>query len=84
MTHIKSVRNIGPKSAQWLESVGIRTADDLEAIGAVEAYRHVKIAYPEKVTLNLLWGLQGPILGIEWNLLPDEMKEQLKRQLGRG
>lgn len=46
MTPIHKVLNIGPKSAQWLEAVGIQTEADLEALGAVEAYRRVKAAFP--------------------------------------
>ncbi|GAB4577572.1 MAG: TfoX/Sxy family protein [Anaerolineales bacterium] len=81
MTPIKKLPNIGPKSAQWLEAVGIKTLDDLEELGAVEAYRRVKAAFPERVSLNMLWGLQGALLDLPWNELSPEMKEKLKKQL---
>lgn len=84
MIPIKNFPNIGPKSAQWLEAVGIRTDDDLEELGAVEAYRRVKAAFPDKVSLNMLWGLQGVLLDLPWNELPPEMKEKLRREVGGG
>ena len=81
MTPIKRLLNIGPKSTQWLEAVGIRTEEDLEELGAVEAYRRVKAAFPGRVSLNLLWGLQGALLDLPWNELPPEMKDRLIGEL---
>ena len=81
MIPIKKLPNIGPKSAQWLESVGIRTDDDLEELGAVEAYRRVKARYPGRVSLNLLWALQGALLDLPWNELPPEMKSKLQKEI---
>jgi len=82
MAPIKKLFNLGPKSAQWLEAVGIKTLEDLEDLGAVEAYRRVKAAYPGRVSLNLLWAFQGALLDLPWNELPPEMKEKLKREVG--
>ena len=81
MTRLTSLRNIGPKSAGWLESVGIHTIDDLFDFGAVKAYQMVKLAYPDRVTLNLLYALQGALLDLPWNELPHEMKAMLRRQI---
>lgn len=55
------LRNIGPKSAAWLRQVGLRTREDLAAVGAVEAYMRVKRA-GFKPTLNLLYALEGALL----------------------
>lgn len=38
------LRNIGPKSAAWLRQVGLRSREDLVAIGAVGAFVKVKRA----------------------------------------
>ena len=38
------LRNIGPKSAAWLRQVGLRSLEDLAAVGAVEAYMKVRRA----------------------------------------
>ena len=35
MSTERKLRNIGPKSAAWLRQVGLRTLEDLDAIGAV-------------------------------------------------
>jgi DNA transformation protein and related proteins len=75
------MKNIGPKSSQWLASIGIHTLDDVAKLGVVETYKRVKVAYPEKVTLNMLWGLQAALLGIPWNELPPDIKQELRRQV---
>lgn len=75
------IRNMGPKTKVWLNEIGIHTLQDLEAIGAVEAYRRLKASRPQEVTLNALWGLQGAVLNLHWNALPPDMKAELKAQV---
>ena len=75
------MRNMGPKSSEWLASIGVHTLDDVLSLGVVETYKRVKAAYPEKVSLNLLYGLQAALLDLPWNELPPDMKEELKRQV---
>jgi DNA transformation protein len=75
------VKNIGPKSKQWLASIGVHTLDDVVNLGVVETYKRVKAAYPEKVSLNLLYALQAAIFDLRWNELPPDIKEELKQQV---
>ena len=75
------MKNMGPKSTEWLASVGIHSLDDVASIGVVESYLRVKAAYPEKVSLNLLYGLQAALLDLPWNELPPDIKAELKRQV---
>ena len=75
------MKNMGPKSREWLASVGIHSLDDVAKLGVVETYRRVKAAYPEKVSLNLLYGLQAALFDLPWNELPPDIKEELKRQV---
>ena len=75
------MKNMGPKSSEWLASVGIHTLDDVVQLGVVETYKRVKAAYPDKVTLNLLWGLQAALLDLPWSELPTDIKEALRQQV---
>lgn len=75
------MKKLGPKSSEWLASIGIHTLDDVAKLGVVETYRRVKAAYPEKVTLNMQYGLQAALLGIRWDELPPDIKAELKRQV---
>ncbi|MFK7778009.1 MAG: TfoX/Sxy family protein [Gimesia sp.] len=69
--------NLGPKSALWLEQVGIRTLGDLRQTGAVAAYLMVKQHQP-KCSLNLLYGLEGALTGVHWNKLSEKTRQQLR------
>jgi hypothetical protein len=82
MKSLTTLKNIGPRSTKWLNSVDINSPENLFDLGAVEAYLRVKAAYPELVSLNMLYALQGAILDIPWNELPQEMKEDLRHQAG--
>lgn len=75
------MKNMGPKSREWLAAVGIHTLDDVAHLGVVETYRRVKAAFPEKVSLNLLYGLQAALLDLPWNELPPDIKAELKNQV---
>jgi hypothetical protein len=75
------MKNMGPKSTAWLASVGIHSLEDVANTGVVESYRMVKAAYPDKVSLNLLYGLQAALLDLPWNELPPDIKAELKRQV---
>ena len=75
------MKNMGPKSREWLASVGIHSLDDVAELGVVETYRRVRAAYPEKVSLNMLYGLQAALLDLPWNELPPDIKEELKKRV---
>jgi DNA transformation protein and related proteins len=80
-TRLTKLKNFGPKSAEWLNEIGVYTLEDVEREGVVEVYKRVKDAFPHKVSLNMLWGLQAAVLGIHWNAVPPEMRAELKAQL---
>ena len=70
------LRNIGPKSAAWLRQTGVRTQEDLEAVGSLAAFVRVKRA-GFKPSLNLLYALEGAILGCHWQEIPDQRRSEL-------
>ena len=70
------MRNIGPKSAAWLRQVGLRTLEDLAAVGTVEAFMRVKRA-GFKPGLNLLYAIEGALLDCHWQEVPEERRQEL-------
>jgi TfoX/Sxy family transcriptional regulator of competence genes len=70
------LRNIGPKSAAWLRQVGLRTREDLEAVGAVDAFMRVKRA-GFRPSLNLLYALEGALLDCHWQEVPEARRGEL-------
>lgn len=62
---IATLPNLGPKSQQMLARAGIHTLADLQSLGAVAAYVQTKRS-GARVSLNLLWALEGAISGLHW------------------
>lgn len=62
---IEDLAGLGPKSVAMLARAGIATAEDLRAMGAVQAFVAVKRT-GEPASLNLLWALEGALAGRDW------------------
>ena len=69
----EKIKNIGPKSMAWLRQTGVRSLDDLKATGSLSAYVRIKRA-GFKPSLNLLYAMEGAILGCHWQDLPPQPK----------
>lgn len=68
--------NLGPKSAEALALAGVRTVDDLRKLGSVRAYAKAKKA-GAKVSLNLLWALEGALTDLPWRVVAREHRTSL-------
>ena len=68
--------NLGPKSMAWLRQTGVRTLDDLKAVGSLAAFVRIKRA-GFKPSLNLLYALEGAILECHWQSLPEGRRSEL-------
>jgi hypothetical protein len=75
---VEKIRNIGPKSMAWLRQTGVRTLVDLQAVGALAAFVRIKRA-GFRPSLNLLYALEGAILGCHWQEIPDARRTELVR-----
>ena len=62
---VSDLRNLGPRSREWLAAIGIHTVAELRAAGAVPAYLALKRARGG-VSLNLLYALVGAVDGVHW------------------
>jgi DNA transformation protein len=80
MTRLRDLKNIGPRTESWLHAIEVHSLDDLERLGAVEVYRRLREHFPNRVSLNALYALQGAILNLHWNALPPDMKAELRQQ----
>lgn len=72
------MKNIGPVSGAWLRAVGVHSKDELVALGAVEAFRLIKL-HGFNASLNLLYALEGAIRDLRWTDLPAPVKAKLRR-----
>ena len=77
MAELTSLRNIGKRMEQRLKAVDISTAEELKEIGSKKAFLKLK-AYDPGVCTVYLYTLEGAITDIEYNQLPNDIKQDLK------
>lgn len=69
--------NIGKMLEAQLEEVGIRTMEELKAVGSRQAWLKIR-EIDESACINRLYALEGAIRGIRWHELPENVKNDLK------
>jgi len=80
MEKLSELKNIGPKSKQWLNAIGVYSLKDLKDMGAVDCCRILKAqGYP--ASLNLAYAIEGAIHDIHWTKIPTDVKQALKNAL---
>lgn len=62
---IADLPNLGPKSQEVMARIGITSVEQLRKLGSVAAYVKAKRS-GAKVSLNLLWALEGALTGLGW------------------
>ena len=77
MGALSKLPNIGKNVEEQLNQVGINTADELAKAGSKEAWLRI-LEIDESASINRLMALEGAIRGIKKNMLPDEVKADLK------
>lgn len=76
------LKNIGPTIEQRLNEIGIRTRRDLERLGPAEAYKRIRAKTMSTTPkCYYLYSLQGALMGVHWDELPEAMKDQLSREV---
>ncbi len=80
---LEKLINIGPKVAGGLREIGVQDEHALRKLGAVEAFQKLRYTQKHWDNLMLLYALQGALLDLNCNHLPEEIKGSLKRAVGR-
>ncbi|WP_420547269.1 TfoX/Sxy family DNA transformation protein [Curvivirga sp.] len=80
MRKVEELKNIGPKTARYLLEVNIITEYDLRECGIEEAFRRVFFRFQDelKFTSVYLYALEGALMDIHWNDIPQKRKNDLK------
>jgi len=77
MSELTTLRNIGKELERKLKAVDITTADELKKVGSEEAFVRLKLRDPQ-VCLVHLYALEGAVSDMEYNQLPEDVKQRLK------
>lgn len=72
-----NLKNLGRKSRRRLETVGVRSLEDLRTLGVMETYQRLRMAGFKFSTVGL-YALEGALTGMHWNAIGQERKLELR------
>lgn len=80
---LKGAKNIGATIGKRLNEIGVFSLADLAEITPVKAYEKICKKHPDKTipVCYYLYSLQGALLDLHWNDLPDELKKSLLKSV---
>jgi DNA transformation protein len=76
---LMELKNLGNTSINWLRSIGVKSQQDLERMGAVAAYNEIK-RRGIRVSRVLLYALHGAMIDEHWKDLDNDTKQSLLEQ----
>jgi DNA transformation protein len=74
---LKDLPNMRLATERMLKKAGIQTVEQLQDVGASQAYNAIKQSQELDPKPELLWALEGAIRGEHWSLISHERREQL-------
>ena len=74
---VAGLRNLGAASGAMLAQAGIHTEAQLRELGAVRAYLATRRVCGSRVSLNLLWALEGALSGRPWQQVAESDRASL-------
>lgn len=77
---LSELKNLGPKSEEWLPKVGIHTAEQLRAADPYEVYAKLKVTIPG-ANLNALYALIGAMENRHWLEIKRERRTEILLRL---
>lgn len=78
---MKDLPNLRLATERMLKKAGIDSVEQLEAEGALNAYKAIQDTHASTVSLELLWALEGAIKGTHWSVVPQSRREELMSAL---
>lgn len=78
---LRQLRNIGRTIEGRLLEVGITNGRQLKKVGAAAAFKLIRKAHPKAnlPACYYLYSLQGALLNMHWDDLPERTKRRLRR-----
>lgn len=72
------MKNLGPISGGWLNTIGIETRADLEKMGIEAAFEGL-VLQGFNVNALMLYAMEGALRDIHWNEIPEKRKAELRK-----
>ena len=81
MAKLSTLKGLGSKSEKCLNEIGIYTIEDLEEIGAINAFIKLKKECSVKPSLNFLYAMVGALENKHWAGIAKSEKTRLLVEL---
>ena len=83
--NLKGAKNIGSTIAKRLNEIEVYSLEDLLEMTPVKAYKAICEKHPDKTipVCYYLYALQGALLDLHWRNLPEAVKRDLLKQIGK-
>lgn len=80
---LAKAKNIGKTIEKRLNEIGVFSLADLAEITSIEAFKRIRNNYPGRTipVCYYLYSLEGALLNLHWNDLPDDLKEELRERM---
>jgi len=75
-SELLELKNLGLASVNILHAIGIHSRDDLKQMGAVEAYKRIRLR-DIHVSKVMLYALHGALMDTHWKELAPDLKNRL-------
>ena len=81
---LMGAKNIGSTIVKRLNEIGVYSLADLAEMTSVKAYKKICERHPGKIfpVCYYLYSLEGALLDLHWNDLPNDVKSDLLHQVG--
>lgn len=78
---IETLRNIGPKTARQLISVGITSKEQLKKLGPEKAFMKIWSKFGGEMEINALYlyALEGAIHDVDFRAIPKKRKKEFRK-----
>lgn len=82
---LMGAKNIGSTIVKRLNEIGVYSLADLAEMTSVKAYKKICERHQGKIfpVCYYLYSLEGALLDLHWNDLPNDVKSELLHQVGR-
>ena len=82
---LQGAKNIGTTILKRLNEIGIYSLADLADMTPASAYKKICEQNPGKIfpVCYYLYSLEGALLDLHWDDLPEDLKKDLRKQVGR-
>lgn len=82
-SELSDLTSFGPTSQQWLNAIGVYTKAELVLLGSIHAYWLMK-ERGFSVSMDSVYEMEGAILGMRWDQLPEKLKAELQKAINAG